>query len=276
MEHVQSEILPVRVTQCGTEKCTPGHQFGPFVRDCHLIHYIFSGCGVYSRGGRRYPLHAGQGFLIFPDEVTTYRASDETPWHYGWIGYTGEAAAALTQETGLTKEMPVFTLKEPQKARDAIEELALEVSRLRLGELSAAGGLLRLLALTGELLHPAGIHEMPSALELYFQKAKWYIEGNLFSPVRVSDVAAFVGLCRSQLFRVFQTAAGCSPQEWIQKARIRRAEILMADSKLTLREIALSSGYSELAQMHTAFKKQRGMPPGRYRKQLITQKEREV
>ena len=81
METALAGVLPLRVTQCGTEKCASGHQFGPFVRDCYLIHYIFSGCGTYFYHGKAYPLHAGQGFLIFPDEVTTYRASEETPWH---------------------------------------------------------------------------------------------------------------------------------------------------------------------------------------------------
>ncbi len=214
----------LRVTQCGTEQCRPGHQFGPFVRDCYLIHYIFSGSGTYHYDGRQYHLHEGQGFLIFPDEVTIYRASEQTPWHYGWIGYTGETAAALTQKAGLTKASPTFTLKTPKEARATLEQVILDVSKLRLGETAAVGGLLRLLALTGETRCSVDEKEPSSILRQYFQKAVWYIEGNLFSPVRVSDVANFVGLCRSQLFRVFQEAAGCSPQQWIQEARLRRAE----------------------------------------------------
>ena len=276
METALAGVLPLRVTQCGTEKCASGHQFGPFVRDCYLIHYIFSGCGTYFYHGKAYPLHAGQGFLIFPDEVTTYRASEETPWHYGWIGYTGDAAAALTSETGFSREAPVFTLSEPQKARRILEELIPELSRLRMGELNASGGLLRLLALTGESLHPSGKAETPPASSVYFQKAVWYIEGNLFSPVRVSEVADFVGLCRSQLFRIFREVANCSPQEWIQRARLRRAEALMLDVRLSLREIACSSGYTELTQMDAVFKRFYGQTPGAYRKQLLERQARHL
>jgi hypothetical protein len=52
------EIVPIErlnatdlnMYQCGTEKCKPGHYFGPAVRDYFLIHYIFDGKGIYQVG----------------------------------------------------------------------------------------------------------------------------------------------------------------------------------------------------------------------------------
>lgn len=74
--------MDLTVINCGEERCTPGHSYGPAVRKGYLFHYIISGSGVFFAGGRRHALHAGQGFLIYPGQVTTYTADAEHPWHY--------------------------------------------------------------------------------------------------------------------------------------------------------------------------------------------------
>ena len=73
----------------GEEACEPGHSFGPAVRRYTLIHYVLRGKGMYYAYGNAYPVEAGQAFLILPDEVTTYAADREDPWHYQWIGFEG-------------------------------------------------------------------------------------------------------------------------------------------------------------------------------------------
>ena len=40
------------VYNVGYQKCEPGYQWGPGVRDHYCIHYILSGSGYYSAGGR--------------------------------------------------------------------------------------------------------------------------------------------------------------------------------------------------------------------------------
>ena len=77
----------------GEEACVPGHSFGPAVRKYTLIHYVMRGKGtLYARGGA-YPVRAGQAFVILPEEVTTYQADVEDPWHYCWVGFDGALAA---------------------------------------------------------------------------------------------------------------------------------------------------------------------------------------
>ena len=81
--------MDLTVINCGEERCAAGHSYGPAVRKGYLFHYIISGSGVFFAGGRRHALHAGQGFLIYPGQVTTYTADAEHPWHYVWLGFRG-------------------------------------------------------------------------------------------------------------------------------------------------------------------------------------------
>ncbi len=254
------------VRACGTENCTPGHSYGPAVRSHYLIHYIFAGRGVYQVGGRQYQLHAGQGFIIYPGVTTTYRADENDPWQYGWLGYSGLEAAALTKWTGLTEQNPTFTAGDPDEIRPLIESISRDIATLEQGEMSAVGGLLCFLARIAR--SPAGSEADTTSADSYFRKANWFIEGNLEHPISVSDVASFVGLCRSQLFRVFRQTVNCGPQEWIQRARLRRAERLLSSTRLSLEEVALSSGYTGVAQLGQAFRRAHNLSPSAYRRQI--------
>jgi len=262
---VEAYGAALRVTVCGTERCSPGHQFGPAVRDYHLIHCVFSGKGAYFPRQRQHAVEAGQGFVIFPGDVTTYRADEAEPWHYGWIGYAGEAAAAVTRQADLCRERPVFPLPEPERARLLLAHAERDAFALRLGEMSALGALLQLLAQIGQ---QSTANSKPATTQQarYFQKAAGYIERNLNHPLRVTDVAGFLGLCRSQVFRIFQDAAGCSPKAYIQAARIRQAKELLKGSALSIKEIAFSTGFSAPEKMARAFQREVGTTPTLYRK----------
>ena len=50
---------------------------------------------------------------------------------------------------------------------------------------------------------------------LYVEKAENYIETNYSYPVTVEDIADYVGISRSHLFRSFQTYMNCSPKEYL-------------------------------------------------------------
>lgn len=38
---------------------------------------------------KTYHLKSGEGFLIFPNQITTYIADKELPWEYVWIEFDG-------------------------------------------------------------------------------------------------------------------------------------------------------------------------------------------
>lgn len=65
---------------CGRQNCAPGDSVGPAVREHYLLHFCLSGRGVYQAQGRSYAIGPGEGFLILPDEVTSYQANQSEPW----------------------------------------------------------------------------------------------------------------------------------------------------------------------------------------------------
>ncbi len=253
------------VTQCGSEVCAPGHSFGPAVRDFYLIHYIVSGKGTFFSRQGTFSLQAGQGFIIFPGEITRYQADAKQPWTYAWVGYHGQDAQALTKQAGLTMEQPIFTLEPPQTVFAILTTMAEEIASLRMGNLAALGGLYRFLSLIGQ-----SRPEMESnAHQQYYQKACWFMEGNYQLGIQVSDIARFVGLSRSQLFRVFMEVGGQSPKESLTDLRMKKALALLGSRQLKQEELAASLGFSGGAQFAQAFRRYYGVAPRRWREASI-------
>lgn len=81
----------------GREACEPLHRYGPVMRGYHLMHIAASGRGVFDNGAKRYEIHASQGFMIFPEDVTVYTADASAPWDYVWVGFTGSRADELAR-----------------------------------------------------------------------------------------------------------------------------------------------------------------------------------
>ena len=262
----------VFVRQCGSEACARGHQYGPAVRDHFLIHYVASGKGVFYADGHTHPVGAKQGFIIFPGQVTTYRADDDDPWVYAWVGYEGRTAAILTEMIGLTRGNPVFELDVEIDPYERIRRMLRAASDMRLGDMAMLGSLYQLLSEIGQ--GRCSANEEPETR--YYKKAVWYLEGNYHRDVRITDVAAFVGLSRSQLFRVFQHAAGMSPKEYLNILRAERAAKLLLATDLSLEKVALSSGFFSAGRLNAVFQDQYSTPPSQYRKTMkLTAKDSE-
>ncbi|MDD6269255.1 MAG: AraC family ligand binding domain-containing protein, partial [Oscillospiraceae bacterium] len=99
--------------QFGREKCSPGHSFGPAARNHFLFHYVISGKGVlniHEKDGTltSHPVKSMQGFMIFPDQITTYIADAETPWEYVWVEFDGLRVRGLLKSAGITEKEPVY------------------------------------------------------------------------------------------------------------------------------------------------------------------------
>ncbi|WP_339520218.1 response regulator transcription factor [Comamonas sp. MYb69] len=88
------------------------------------------------------------------------------------------------------------------------------------------------------------------------QVATEYILGNIQDPdLKSSDVAASLGLSMRRLNMVFESSDGLSAFEFIRQERMRRAALMLAQSTLSIADVALEVGYLNSANFSTEFKK---------------------
>ena len=87
-----------RLCYCGYEECEPGHSFGPAVKNHYVLHYVLSGKGEFSVNNQHYTISKGEAFLIEPNVRAYYKADEETPWTYLWVGFDGDHAEEYLRE----------------------------------------------------------------------------------------------------------------------------------------------------------------------------------
>ena len=255
------------VNNCGRESCAPGHRFGPAMRGYHLMHIAASGCGVFDSGIDRFEVRAGQGFMIFPDDITVYTADSTAPWDYVWVGFSGENAPELAASAGISPEKPVFDLGHyAPTALEIAYSIYEDMSLLQQNTSAALGGLLRLTAYIAQSRYDASPLRGASAGADSYQRALWALNANYQrTDFHIEDVASFVGLSRSQLFRIFKAQGGRSPQAVLAELRLSHAKRLLSGTALSLTEVALSSGFSSAARLGEVFRDVLGVTPTQYR-----------
>lgn len=88
-----------------------------------------------------------------------------------------------------------------------------------------------------------------------------FMRDNVGQPIRLSDLAELAGLSPSQFGRAFKVSTGTTPHKWFLDTRIERAKALLADSRRTLVDIALETGFSEQSHFTRAFRAATGATP---------------
>lgn len=255
------------VTCCGLSRTEPMHSFGPALKPHYLIHYILSGKGRFVIGGEEYPLEAGYGFLITPDELAFYQADEEEPWTYVWVGFSGTQAETYVGNIGLSVRQPIFKSDASEElyriVKDMMEHNTYDLSH----DLRRNGQLGVFLSVIAEGSRVEKRSENDKA-NTYVRKAILFIQNNYCNPIKVTDVADYVCVNRSYLYTLFQKSIGMSPQQFLTTFRITKATELLQITSLPIESIALSCGYHDPLVFTKAFRQIKKMSPSGFRKEM--------
>jgi AraC-like DNA-binding protein len=88
------------------------------------------------------------------------------------------------------------------------------------------------------------------------------------TPLTIPQLARMVGTNENKLKRGFKEIYGKSVYNYLVAHRMEKAIELMENAALTLDEIAMMVGYTDSAHFSRAFRKEKGIPPGQFRKEL--------
>lgn len=246
------------VCDAGYEHCSPGHAYGPSIRDYVLIHIVKSGKGIFCAENTTYHLSKNKAFVIRPDTLHSYTADTSDPWHYLWVGFRGKGAGALCEKAFGQTEC-VF---------DVDADLAFELERILIEKddeiktiFSLTGFIYRLLGSIYARRHPA-----PARPDIV-RSALRFIENNYFRPFSIAWLANELGMSRAHFTTVFSAAMNVSPYLYLTGYRISKAQkLLLEQRELSVTDIAFAVGFSSVERFSEMFKKYTGLSPLRYRR----------
>lgn len=258
--------------QFGWERCAPAHSFGPAARNHYLFHYILSGAGTLmaddSKGvTQTYSIKSMQGFMIFPNQITTYVADKQLPWEYVWLEFDGLRVKSLLDTIGLSLDKPVYHARNKSLREDMANEM-LYISRHKdespfhlIGHLYLFLDYLMRSAADEQLEHGSKLREF------YIHEALTYIEHNFQNEITIEDIAGVCGLNRTYFGKIFKEALGKTPQEFLLNYRMLKAAELLKLTSLSIGDVGLAVGYANQMHFSRAFKNNYGISPREWRYQ---------
>jgi AraC family transcriptional regulator len=95
-----------------------------------------------------------------------------------------------------------------------------------------------------------------------------FMAANLGNDVSLVELAERVGTSQEHFCRAFRKSVGLPPYRWLQKRRMEHAQVLLSDRDLSLTDIAQRVGYLGQSAFGAAFRKETGMTPGQFRRQI--------
>lgn len=252
--------------QFGWEQCSPLHQFGPAKRNHFLFHYVLSGKGRLETSGQTFYLGAHHGFLLYPDQISSYYADPDDPWKYVWLEFDGMRARECMKLAGLSEHQPVYT---PVSADNtAVPERMLQIVDSHEKSPIHLIGLGMLFM--DELVSTSKTRVTETRRKLrdfYMRESLSYIEGNYQRDLSIEEIADVSGLNRSYFSRLFKETFGKSPQAFLIQYRMNKAAELLKRTKQPIAEIGSSVGYDNPLHFSRAFKNTLGISPSEYRKE---------
>lgn len=231
----------INPTECGEERCAPLHSFGPYIRDNFLLHYVISGKGKVYYGEDAFEVNRGEFFVIKPNEVATYIADKENPWHYIWIGFTGELAekASFLKNRIVSYSGKVFyELLDVEHYGTAKEEYLAS----------------KLFQLFAELSTDA------QDINSYVKSCKDFVKTSYMYDIHLYEIADNIGIDRTYLSKLFKAHTKMSFKEYLIKTRMNKAMEFLKDG-FNVAETANMCGYNDQFTFSRAFKKFYNIPP---------------
>jgi AraC family transcriptional regulator len=97
-------------------------------------------------------------------------------------------------------------------------------------------------------------------------RARDFLHAHLGSPVTLPDVAAAACLSPFHLLRIFHSAFGQTPHQYLSRCRLDRAKFLLEKTTISVTDICLECGFTSLGSFSALFHKRCGMSPRAWRR----------
>lgn len=258
--------------QFGWEQCEPAHSFGPAARNHFLFHYVISGTGEFraedSKGVTHYyQVKSGQGFMIFPHQITTYIADPDLPWEYTWLEFDGLRVKEALEIAGLTIDAPIYHARAKDLRETMMNEMLYIAQHGDAAPFNLIGHLFLFMDALTRSAASMRVSKGGRLRDFYIKEALTFIEQHFQNDISVEDIADTCGLNRSYFGKIFKDAVGKSPQEFLLTYRMIKATELLKLTQLTIGDISNAVGYPNQLHFSRAFKNVYGVSPREWRNQ---------
>jgi AraC-like DNA-binding protein len=242
----------------------------------YQVIYISRGKGLFeSAPTGRQEISAGTIILLFPGVWHRYQPEKSVGWDEWWVSFNGEVMDRLVQQRFFSPTYAVLStgLRDAILApyKSLLERLRKELTGFP--HLIAADTLEILAAVSAAAesepaeLIARGPQDVATVKDRIVAEAMRLIWQQSHRPMTIDGLARQLPITRRSLERRFRVAVGHGIHEEIVRCRLERAKRLLIATDLSLKEVAVSSGFSNADSLGRAFRQAAETTPLGYRRQ---------
>ncbi|PYB72378.1 AraC family transcriptional regulator [Rhizobium wuzhouense] len=227
-----------------------------------VLQHTIAGAGNLRYENRNYRIKEGETLLVLVPHNHRYWLEQNGRWEFFWISMNGEEALRIHKAI-LATSGPVLNLKP-----ETIERLADCSLRLIAGGTDAPGKASAIAYEAAMVLYDDvfGSHPVFSEEQRRMKHVIDHIAANLEHPLPVETLAEVSGLSRAHFSRVFTMSEGVPPAEFVMRKRLQRAtKLLTKAADLSVKEVAVMSGFEDPNYFAKVFRRHFGASPTDFR-----------
>lgn len=260
------------VSLCAREECVPGKRVDYYSKECrnyYAFHYIVSGNGTLTYGGKTVPLKAGDLFIIPPLADISYCAVDR--WEYYWVNVEGKMAPAVFKSIGLDENRCRVGYRPDSNLVARFSELVNYFYIENDAELRCRGMFYLLIGDLYQALHEkvGRLSDPKRNADYYIREAETFLKYNLYyTGITLDSVAKSVSVNKNYLCTVFSKKIGVSPMQYLTKLRMEAAAKRLEETDESVAVVARYVGYKDPLHFSKSFRAYHGLSPSKYREQF--------
>lgn len=226
------------------------------VQSFYTWHFVLSGSGVLEIGGKVWRIEQGQMFFIPPGVEMRYYPDENVPWEYVWFSLIGDAANKYGKQLGFSVEEPARHYGSYPGVVHRLKQMFLSLTEENGSVFSALSAFYAILEICTADAAPTGAYAV-----------KKYLDDSFTLPgFNVEQLCYDAGISHAHMLRLFRQEYGCSMIQYVVTKRIALACDLLTTTKLSVKSVAYSCGFSDEHHFMKTFKQKKGISALQYRK----------
>ncbi|MCR4908122.1 MAG: AraC family transcriptional regulator [Lachnospiraceae bacterium] len=250
-------------TIIGRFEYEPGYRVRRAHMDNFLIMLIEEGVCDIVLSGKSF--RAPKGSFVILDCHDEHEYGSDSAWKALWVHFDGPLSRSFYRNIVESRGNVILPKSYPTIHYE-LNSLYLEfLERKPIDEARAS---LHLSAILNSVLSQES--EAPSRNYDGLKRAIAYINEHFAEENPLEKLSSIASLSPFYFSRLFRNETGLTPHQYLIETRISAARFLLSSTPLSIKEIALKTGFTDESSFCACFRKREGTTPATYRKKLGT------
>lgn len=229
------------------------------------LFYIVGGDGQFRIDGRLFPVRAHQLVVVNPNILHTEVSYEAHPLEYIVLGIEG---LELTTPGSDEARYCIYSFPENNEVLVCMQTILREMQECRPEYQTVCLACMDIIMVQLMRGTSVSVTQAPARSPVNQQCAavRYYIEQHYKEPITLDTLAERVSINKFYIAHAFKREYGVSPINFLIACRIREGKRLLAETDLSLSQIAAVLGFSSPSYFSQRFRHAEGVSPTEYRK----------